>query len=79
MDEHVPVQLEERVALLHQPDEQPVSAPRALDPLRAQLLRVLLRAVATRVSRLELAGEPERLRSNFIRGFRRLPLSLEPA
>ena len=42
-------------------------------------LRTLLEAVVERVRRLEVAGEPDRLRSNFIRGYRRLPLRLDPS
>ncbi len=42
-------------------------------------VRVVLQALARRVSRLELAGDVERLRSNFINGVKRCPLVLHPA
>jgi len=41
-------------------------------------LRILLEAMLTRIARLELAGTAQPLRSNFIRGYRRLPLRVHP-
>ncbi len=32
-----------------------------------------------RIPDMELAGEPERLRSNFIRGIKRMPVSFTPS
>jgi 4-methoxybenzoate monooxygenase (O-demethylating) len=40
---------------------------------------VVLQALAKRVSRIELAGEPERRFNNTLRGLKRLPLRLIPA
>jgi cytochrome P450 len=40
---------------------------------------VVLQALAKRVSRLELAGEPERRFNNTLRGLKRLPLRVVPA
>ena len=40
---------------------------------------VVLQALARQVSRLELAGEPERRFNNTLRGLKRLPLRVEPA
>lgn len=40
-------------------------------------IRVLLEEIARRWSRVEAAGEPERLRSNFISGVKRLPVRVE--
>ena len=40
---------------------------------------VVLRALARQVSRLELAGEPERRFNNTLRGLKRLPLRVVPA
>lgn len=41
-------------------------------------VRCFLEALATRVERVELAGEPKRVRSNFINGLKALPLTLVP-
>lgn len=41
-------------------------------------VRVLLAALAARVERVELAGTPERVRSNFINGIKRCPALLVP-
>jgi cytochrome P450 len=40
-------------------------------------LRVYLEELVARVRRIELAGEPERLRSNFTNGLKRLPVRVE--
>ncbi len=40
---------------------------------------VVLQALAKQVSRIELAGEPERRFNNTLRGLKRLPLRLVPA
>jgi cytochrome P450 len=37
-------------------------------------VRVVLAALARRVARFELAGEPRRIRSNFTNGLRQLPI-----
>jgi cytochrome P450 len=42
-------------------------------------LRVLLEELRPRAARLELAGEPKRLRSNFTNGLKLLPLRVVPA
>jgi cytochrome P450 len=42
-------------------------------------LRVLLEELVPRVESIELAGKPERLRSNFANGLKRLPLRVRPA
>jgi cytochrome P450 len=39
-------------------------------------LRLLFEQLLTRVQTVELAGPPERLRSNVIQGYKRLPVSL---
>jgi cytochrome P450 len=39
-------------------------------------LRVYLEELVTRVSRVELTGRPERLRSNFTNGLKHLPVRL---
>ncbi len=41
-------------------------------------VRTFLAALAQRVARVELAGEPRRVRSNFINGLKGLPLHLAP-
>ncbi len=41
-------------------------------------VRIVLAALARRVRRLELAGPPRRIRSNFTNGLRSLPVRLEP-
>ncbi|HIC14985.1 MAG TPA: cytochrome P450, partial [Gemmatimonadetes bacterium] len=40
-------------------------------------VRVFLEEVMTRVGRIRLDGEPQRIRSNFINGLKHLPLTLE--
>ena len=42
-------------------------------------LRVLLEELVPRVRSIELAGEPERIRSNFSNGLKRLPVRVVPA
>ena len=42
-------------------------------------LRVTLQELVARVSSIALAGEPERLRSTFVNGVKRLPVTLTPA
>ncbi len=42
-------------------------------------LRVYVEEVVARVGRFELAGAPQRLRSNFSNGLKRLPIRVEPA
>ncbi len=39
----------------------------------------MLAALARRVARFELAGEPRRIRSNFTNGLRELPVRAWPA
>src|SRR5262252_4003476 len=47
---------------------------------RARLeVRIVLAALARRVARFELAGEPRRIRSNFTNGLRELPVRARPA
>jgi cytochrome P450 len=41
-------------------------------------LRVTLEEFVARVDRVELAGLPERLRSNFVHGVKRMPVTLTP-
>ncbi len=41
-------------------------------------IKVVLRALAQRVSRFELAGQPRRIRSNFTNGLRDLPIRIRP-
>ena len=41
-------------------------------------VRVVLAALARRVSRFELAGEPRRIRSNFTNGLKALPVRVAP-
>ncbi len=41
-------------------------------------VRTMLAALADRVDRIELAGEPQRIRSNFINGLKALPAVLHP-
>jgi cytochrome P450 len=41
-------------------------------------VRTFLAALAQRVERVELTGEPRRVRSNFINGLKALPLQLVP-
>ena len=41
-------------------------------------VRTFLAALAERVDRIELAGEPRRVRSNFINGLKQLPIVLHP-
>ena len=41
-------------------------------------VRTFLAALAQRADRVELAGEPRRVRSNFINGLKLLPLHLVP-
>lgn len=41
-------------------------------------VRTFVRALAARVARIELAGEPRRVRSNFINGLKELPVVLHP-
>jgi cholest-4-en-3-one 26-monooxygenase len=43
--------------------------------LAALELRVLLRALSERMPGIELAGEPSRLRSNFINGIKHMPVT----
>jgi len=40
-------------------------------------VRVFLEEIMTRVGRIHLNGEPQRIRSNFINGLKHLPLTLE--
>jgi cytochrome P450 len=42
-------------------------------------VKIVLAALAERVSRFELTGEPRRIRSNFTNGLRTLPLRMVPA
>jgi cytochrome P450 len=42
-------------------------------------VRIVLAALARRVARFELAGEPGRIRSNFTNGLKSLPLRVTPA
>jgi len=42
-------------------------------------VRIVLAALARRVARFDLAGEPRRIRSNFTNGLKSLPLRLTPA
>jgi cytochrome P450 len=42
-------------------------------------VKIVLAALAKRVSRFELAGEPKRIRSNFTNGLRTLPVRMVPA
>jgi cytochrome P450 len=42
-------------------------------------VKIVLAALARRVSRFELAGEPKRIRSNFTNGLRTLPVRMIPA
>jgi cytochrome P450 len=42
-------------------------------------VKIVLAALAKRVSRFELAGEPKRIRSNFTNGLRTLPVRMIPA
>src|SRR5579859_776308 len=42
-------------------------------------IRVVLAALARRVARFELAGEPRRIRSNFTNGLKALPVRIRPA
>jgi cytochrome P450 len=42
-------------------------------------VRIVLEALARRVARFELAGQPRRIRSNFTNGLKTLPLRLVPA
>ena len=41
-------------------------------------VKVVLAALARRVSRFELAGEPRRIRSNFTNGLKALPVRVTP-
>ena len=41
-------------------------------------VRVFLEEVVRRIRRIQLDGDPERIRSNFINGLKHLPLTLEP-
>ena len=41
-------------------------------------IRIVLAALAERVSRFELAGQPRRIRSNFTNGLRDLPIRIRP-
>ncbi len=41
-------------------------------------VKVVLAALARRVSRFELAGEPRRIRSNFTNGLKTLPVRVSP-
>ena len=41
-------------------------------------VRAFLRALVEHVERVELTGEPRRVRSNFINGLKQLPLRLQP-
>ena len=41
-------------------------------------VRTFLAALAQRVRRVELTGDPKRVRSNFINGLKALPLHLVP-
>ena len=41
-------------------------------------VKVVLAALARRVSRFELAGEPRRIRSNFTNGLKELPIRMLP-
>jgi cytochrome P450 len=42
-------------------------------------VKIVLAALAKRVSRFELTGEPHRIRSNFTNGLRTLPIRMVPA
>jgi cholest-4-en-3-one 26-monooxygenase len=42
-------------------------------------VRIVLAALAQRVARFELAGEPRRIRSNFTNGLKALPVRMTPA
>jgi cytochrome P450 len=42
-------------------------------------LRVMFEELTKRIPIMELAGEPERLRSNFIGGIKRMPVSFDPS
>ena len=42
-------------------------------------VRIVLAALARRVARFELAGEPRRIRSNFTNGLKSLPVRMIPA
>jgi cytochrome P450 len=41
-------------------------------------LRILWEEIMRRFSRVEVVGEPERVRSNFVRGYKTLPVRLHP-
>ena len=41
-------------------------------------LRILWEEIMQRFSRVEVVGEPERVRSNFVRGYKTLPVRLHP-
>tara|TARA_R110001592_G_scaffold363371_1_gene685556 strand:- start:175510 stop:176751 length:1242 start_codon:yes stop_codon:yes gene_type:complete len=41
-------------------------------------LRILWEEIMARFSRVEVVGEPERVRSNFVRGYKTLPVRLHP-
>tara|TARA_B100000929_G_scaffold226386_1_gene182688 strand:- start:2300 stop:2443 length:144 start_codon:yes stop_codon:yes gene_type:complete len=40
-------------------------------------VRVFLEEMVRRIRRIQLDGQPERIRSNFINGLKHLPLTLE--
>jgi cholest-4-en-3-one 26-monooxygenase len=42
-------------------------------------VRIVLAALARRVARFDLAGEPRRIRSNFTNGLKSLPIRVTPA
>ena len=42
-------------------------------------IRIVLAALADRVARFELAGQPSRIRSNFTNGLKALPVRVIPA
>lgn len=41
-------------------------------------LRILWEEIMARFSFVEVVGEPERVRSNFVRGYKTLPVRLHP-
>jgi cholest-4-en-3-one 26-monooxygenase len=42
-------------------------------------MRVMIEQVMRRMQDLELAGQPERLRSNFVAGIKHMPLRFTPS
>jgi hypothetical protein len=56
----------------------PLPGPRLGGILARQEIKVMFKELLTRLPDIEVAGEPQRLRSNFINGIKHLPVRFTP-